>query len=89
MFLQDSGEAIQNCWIGMVRNSIVYFKRVVVHQSCISCTLRTSYSSFTCGLEEMNAILGTWSSHKSNKEKQQGRPIIDEKVACSTDGFRH
>jgi len=73
----------------MVTNGIVYLERVVVHQPRISCVLRTSHSGFTCGLEEANAILGTWSSRKSNKEKQQGRPITGEIVACSADRFRH
>lgn len=68
---------------------VSFILRVVIHQPCISCTLWTSHSSLTCGLEEMNAVPGTWSSYKSNKEKQQGRPITDEVAACSTDGFRH
>lgn len=74
MFLQDSREAIQNCWIGTVRSGagylkrVVYLERVVVPQLCTSCTVRMSHSSFPWGLDDTNAMLGIKKTSKEDAE---------------------
>lgn len=49
--------------------------------------LRSSPSSFSCGLKEMHVILGTLPSQKGNLEEQQGRPVFDGKTAFNTEEF--